>query len=310
MLLGVLAVLSLFVGVSRVTFAAVVSGDPETWRLLWISRIPRLMAVLLSGSAIGVAGLIMQGLTRNRFVAPSTAGTMESAMLGTVVAISLFGAESVLIKMVIAIAFALAGTAIFLALISRLTFVDIIVVPLVGIMFGGVIRAAATFFAFRFDLLQVLNTLESGNFAAVIVGRYELLFIVGAATLGAYVYADRFTVAGMGRDMSVNLGLRYEQVMLIGLALASTVSAIVVVVIGVLPLLGLVVPNVASRLVGDNVKHVLPATAVGGALFVLACDVVGRTIRSPYEIPVGTIAGLVGGAGFIMVALQSRPRHA
>lgn len=306
--LAIAAVCSLFVGVSRVTPMGMLSADPQTWRLLWISRIPRLLAIVLSGSAIGVAGLIMQGLTRNRFVAPSTAGTMESAMLGTIVSLAWFGSESVFIKMLVAIAFSLAGTAIFLAILRRLTFADVIIVPLVGIMFGGVIRATATYFAFRFDLLQVLATLESGNFSSVIKGRYELLFGVGLLTLAAYVYADKFTVAGMGRDLSVNLGLNYERTLVAGLTLAATVSAVVVVVVGALPLLGLVVPNVASRMVGDNVRRVLPATAVGGALFVLVCDVIGRSVRAPYEIPVGTIAGLVGGAGFILVAVRSRSR--
>lgn len=300
------AIVSLFVGVASVRPAAMLSGDPETWDLLWVSRIPRLLAVVLSGSAVGVAGLIMQGLTRNRFVAPSTAGTVESATLGVVVAVAWFGSSFVLVKMLIAIVFALAGTATFLAMTRRLGFTDVIVVPLVGIMFGGVIQAVATYVAFRFDLLQVLNTLLSGNFAAVVRGRYELLFLVGALTLAAYVFADRFTVASMGRDMAVNLGMSYERIMLAGLGLAATVTAVVVVVIGALPLLGLVVPNVATALVGDNVRRVLPATAIGGALFVLVCDIIGRTIRAPYEIPVGTVAGLVGGAGFIAIAVRGR----
>lgn len=300
------AIVSLFVGVASVRPAAILSGDPDTWELLWVSRIPRLLAVVLSGSALGVAGLIMQGLTRNRFVAPSTAGTVESATLGVIVAVVWFGSSSVLIKMLIAVAFALAGTATFLALTRRLGFSDMIVVPLMGIMFGGVIQAVATYVAFRFDLLQVLNTLASGNFATVVRGRYELLLVVGALTCAAYVFADRFTVASMGRDMAVNLGMGYERVMLAGLALAATVTAVVVVVVGALPLLGLVVPNVATALVGDNVRRVLPATAIGGALFVLVCDIVGRTIRAPYEIPVGTVAGLVGGAGFILILTRGR----
>lgn len=300
------SVVSLFVGVASVSLSQVLSGDADTWNLLWVSRIPRLVAIIMSGSALGVAGLIMQGLTRNRFVAPSTAGTVESAMLGVVVAIAWFGSSSVLIKMVIAVAFALAGTGAFLALINRLGFADVILVPLAGIMFGGVIQAATTYVAFRFDLLQVLNTLSSGNFATVIQGRYELLFLVGALTAATYVFADRFTVASMGRDMAVNLGLAYERVLLAGLALAATVTAVVVVVVGALPLLGLVAPNVATALAGDNVRRVLPATAIGGALFVLVCDIVGRTIRAPYEIPVGTVAGLIGGVVFIGILIRGR----
>src|SRR5690606_8637119 len=127
----------------------------------------------LAGSAMGVAGLIMQGLTRNRFVEPSTAGTAEAAGLGVVVALVWFGSSSILVRMLIAMAFALVATGIFLAILQRIRFQDVILVPLVGITFGGVIQAVASYLAFRFDLLQVLNTLHSGNFASVLRGRYE-----------------------------------------------------------------------------------------------------------------------------------------
>lgn len=307
-LLAVVGVGSLFIGVASVTPAGVITGDPETWELLRVSRIPRMLAVLLAGSAMGVAGLIMQGLTRNRFVAPSTAGTVEAAGLGVLLAIVWFGSASVMGKMVVAVAFALAGTAVFLIIIRRLQFTDIIVVPLVGITFGGIIQAATVYVAFRLDLLQTMSTLASGNFATVIRGRYELLFIVGGLTVAAYLYADRFTVASMGRELSVNLGLAYERTMLLGLGLAATVTAVVVVVVGALPFLGLVAPNVATALLGDNLRRVLPLTAVGGALFLLVCDILGRTIRAPYEIPVGTIAGIVGGAIFIVVLVRGRTR--
>ena len=302
------AACSLFVGVSRVTPAAVLSGDGDALHLLWVSRLPRLIAVVLAGSSLAVAGLIMQGLTRNRFVAPSTAGTLEAASLGTLVAMLWFGSASVAGRMAVAVIFALLATGAFLFLIQRLQFTDALIVPLVGVLFGGVIEAVTTFVAFRYDLLQSLNTITSGNFAAVLRGRYELLYLVGALAVAAYVWADRFTVAGMGRDFAVSLGLGYERTMVVGLAIAAMVTAVVVVVVGAIPFLGLVVPNVATSLLGDNLRRVLPATAIGGALFVLCCDIVSRTVRAPYEIPVGTVAGIVGGACFIGIVLRGRLR--
>lgn len=300
------AALSLFVGVSRITPADLWRGDDDAMRVLLVSRVPRLLATILAGSALAVAGLIMQGLTRNRFVAPSTAGTIEAAGLGSLVAIMWFGSQAVIGRMAIAVVFALAATAVFLVILHRLRFRDALVVPLVGIMFGGVIRAIATYVAFENDLLQTLNTMSAGNFAVVLRGRYELLWSVGAITVVAYLVANRITVAGMGRDMAINLGVRYERVLLLGLALAASATAVVVVVVGELPFLGLVVPNVATAALGDNVRRVLPATAIGGALFVLVCDILGRTIRAPYEIPVGTIAGVLGGLLFVLIAIRSR----
>src|SRR5690606_31582437 len=110
-LLGV-GVLSLFIGVSRVTPAALWHGDDQAWRLLWVSRLPRLAAVVLAGSALAVAGLIMQGLTQNRFVSPTTAGTVEAASCGAMVAVLLFGGASVAGRMAFAVVFALAATGI------------------------------------------------------------------------------------------------------------------------------------------------------------------------------------------------------
>lgn len=156
------------------------------------SRVPRLAAILLSGSAMGVAGLMMQSLARNRFVAPSTAGTVDAAGFGILAATIWFAGASVLVKMTIAVVFALGRTALFLVLIQRLRYADIIVVPLMGIMLGGVIQAAATFLALRYDLLQSLSAWTNGDFSGVLRGRYELLYLVGGLTVIAYFGSVKF----------------------------------------------------------------------------------------------------------------------
>ncbi|MCE7927205.1 MAG: ABC transporter permease [Chloroflexi bacterium CFX7] len=307
-LLVVTAFCSLFIGVSNVTPLDVLrldNSDHQT-RVFIESRVPRLAAILLAGSAMSVAGLVMQTLVRNRFVAPSTAGTVSSASLGLVVATIWFGSASIFLKMSIAVLFAMAGTLLFLALVQRMKHTDIIVVPLVGIMFGGVVQAAATFLAFKYDLLQSLNAWINGDFSGTLRGRYELLYLVGGLTGVTYLFANRFTLVGMGRDFAVNLGVHYARVLYGGLCLVSLVSAVVVVVVGSIPFLGLVVPNVVTMTMGDNVRRVLPATAISGALFVLVCDILSRTIRYPYEVPVGSIVGVGGGVVFIFLVLRSR----
>lgn len=304
--LAAISAWSLFIGVSDVGLADILRAEPSKMLLFAVSRVPRLAAILLSGSAMGVVGLIMQSLVRNRFVAPTTAGTVDAASLGLVVATIWFAGVSVLLKMTVAVLFALAGTALFMALVQRLRFADIIVVPLIGIMLGGVIQAAATFLALRYDLLQSLSAWTNGDFSGILRGRYELLYLVGAMTAAAYLFANRFTLAGMGRDVAVNLGVHYHRVLYGGMALAASVSAVVVVVVGGIPFLGLVVPNLVTMTMGDNLRRVLPLTAVSGALFVLVCDIVSRTIRFPYEIPVGTVVGVGGGAIFLALVLRSR----
>ena len=299
---------SLFVGVSDLTPADLLDPDAAQARVLWTSRVPRLVAILLSGSAMAVAGLVMMHLTRNRFVSPQTAGTTEWVGLGIVVATLWLGGTSVLGKMSIGVVFALAGTAFFVWLLQRLVLTDVVVVPLVGILLGGVVSAATTFLAYRFDLLQSMDVWMNGDFSGVLAGRYELLWLVLAATVVAYLWADRFSVAGMGESFAINLGVPYTRVVMVGLAIASIVTAIVVVSVGSIPFLGLVVPNLVTLAMGDNLRRVLPVTALTGAAFVLVCDVLARTIRYPYEVPVGMVGGVVGGVLFIWLLLRVRRR--
>jgi iron complex transport system permease protein len=308
LLMATVALGSLFIGVSDLTPLDLLDPDDTQTRVFLVSRVPRLLAILLAGSAMAVAGLVMMTLTRNRFVSPSTAGTTEWAGLGIVVATLWFGSTSVLGKMSIAILFALVGTVLFLRLLQRMVFTDMIVVPLVGIMLGGVVNAAAMFLAYRSDLLQSMDAWTNGDFSGVLAGRYELLYAVAAATVVAYLFADRFAVAGMGESFAVNLGIAYDRVVTTGLVIVSVVTAIVVVTVGAIPFLGLVVPNLVTLALGDNLRRVLPVTALAGAAFVLVCDVLGRTIRYPYEIPVGSVVGVVGGVLFVGLLLRARTR--
>lgn len=309
---AVLAVVSLFIGVGDVSLHSLLNSQTSgnALELLLVSRIPRTLAIILAGMSMAVSGMIMQMLTRNRFVEPSTAGTVESASLGILLVI-LFAPETpVFGKMLVASLTALAGTALFLRILRSIPLRSVLVVPLVGIMLGGVISAITTFIAYRFDLLQSLNAWTTGDFSGVLRGRYELLWLAFALTVLAYIAADRFTVAGLGEDFTTNLGLNYRRVMTLGLVIVSAVSASVVVTVGMIPFLGLIVPNIVSLFLGDNMRRAVPWIAVLGAGLVLACDIVGRLIRFPYEIPIGTMMGVVGSAIFLYILLRRGSRLA
>ncbi|MEM9613368.1 MAG: iron chelate uptake ABC transporter family permease subunit [Actinomycetota bacterium] len=301
-----LFVVSIFVGASSASLADVIRDEGAARTIFWQSRLPRTIAIVLAGSSIAVAGAIMQALTQNRFVAPSTAGTSESAILGVTVVSVFAPAAPVGYKMLFATAFALAGTLLFVYLIQRLRSRDIIVVPLIGIMLGAVVQSVAWFIALRFNLLQSLYAWIIGDFSGTIAGRYELLYVVGAVGLLAYAFADRFTLAGVGRDFSVNVGLNYDRTIIGGMVLVSVVAGITVVVVGTIPFWGLIVPNLVSLLVGDNQRRLLPIVATVGAAGLLAGDILARTIRYPAEIPVGTVVGVIGGFTFLYILIRSR----
>lgn len=301
-----LAVTSLFVGASDITLARLIA-EPDTRELFLLSRVPRTLALLLAGAAVSVAGLIMQMLTQNRFVEPSTAGTVQSAALGILLVTIFFPAAPLPVKMTAACVAALLGTALFLGVLQRVALKSSLIVPLVGIMLGAVISAITTFIALRYDLLQTLGVWQSGDFSGVMRGRYEQLWLVGVLALAAYLFADRLTAAGLGRDIAVSIGLNYRAVMALGIGIVAVVSGVVVSVVGSLPFLGLIVPNLVSMAVGDHVRRGVPwVCLLGGGVLVL-CDIVSRIIRPPFEIPVGSVLGVVGAGVFLYMLLRRSP---
>lgn len=300
-----LALVSLMIGASDIGLSDLWL-DPEKREIFLISRLPRTLALILAGAAMSVSGLIMQLLTQNKFVEPSTAGTVQSAGFGILMITLVFPAAPLWSKMLAASLFALLGTLLFLALLRRVSLRSAVIVPLVGMMLGAVISAVGTFIAVRFEMLQSLAAWNVGDFSGVLRGRYELLWLVAALTGLAYLVADRFVVAGLGREFAVNVGLNYRRVMMIGLCIVSAVTGIVVVVAGALPFLGLIVPNLVSMVFGDNIRRTMPWICLLGSGIVLACDIFGRLVRYPFEIPVGTILGVLGALVFLLVLLRRR----
>ncbi|UYK97551.1 MAG: Petrobactin import system permease protein YclN [Pantoea stewartii] len=306
-LLGALMMLSVMTGVTQLSLMDV-WRDADMREIMWVSRVPRTVALVLAGSAMSVAGQIMQMLTQNRFVEPSVVGTTQSAGLGLLLVMLFYPAAPVIVKMGIAALFALAGTLLFMLLIAHVRQKSALIVPLTGIMLGAVFSSVTTFLAMQFDLLQALGSWESGDFSSVMQGRYELLWLVGMIALLAGLLADRFTVAGLGHDFSVNVGLNYRRVQLTGMAMIALISGVVIVVVGVLPFLGLIVPNIVSLLSGDNLRRTVHWVALTGAMLVVSCDILGRLIVQPFEIPVSTLLGVLGAAVFLLLIMKGK-RH-
>ena len=208
--------------------------------------------------------------------------------------------------MSIAFVFALAGNFLFMKILERIKFNDAIFIPLVGLMLGNIVSSVATFIAYKYDLIQNLSSWLQGDFSLVVKGRYELLYLSIPLVIIAYVYADKFTVAGMGESFSVNLGLKYKRVVNIGLIIVSLIASLVILTVGMLPFLGLIIPNMVSIYKGDNLRSSLPHTALLGAVFVLFCDILGRVIIFPYEISIGLMVGVIGSGIFLYMLLRRK----
>lgn len=307
--LALLVLASLGVGAAQIGPGAA-AGDGWTLLVLMQSRLPRTLAVLLTGAALAVAGVVIQSLVRNRFVGPDTAGIGESAALGLLGITLLAPAAPIWVKMVVASLSAMAGTALFLQIVRRLPVREVMLVPIAGLVLSGIIGAVVTWIAWEADLLQFVGTwLMSGEFSGVIAGRYELLWLAGAAAALAWFAADRFAILSLGDQVATGLGLSTRGVMRLGMVVVSVVSAMVVTTVGMIPFVGLVVPNIVARIMGDNLRASIPVVAAGGAGLLLACDLVGRIVRYPYEIPVGTILGVIGSAIFLWLLYRPAAAH-
>jgi len=297
---------SIFIGVKSITPLDLFRLNDDQNHILLASRLPRLISIIIAGVGMSISGLIMQQLSRNKFVSPTTAGTMDSAKLGILVSLIIFTSASPLQKMLIAFLFAMVGTLIFMRILEKIRFKDTIFIPLVGLMFGNIISSVTTFFAYKYDLIQNISAWLQGDFSMIVKGQYELIYISIPLLVIAYLFANRFTVAGMGEEFAVNLGLNYRWVVNTGLIIVALISAVVILTVGMIPFLGLIIPNIVSIYQGDHLKNSLSHTALLGAVFVLFCDILGRVIIYPYEIPISLTVGVIGSGIFIYLLIRRK----
>ena len=296
----ILLVISLFTGVYDIF------GGEGGAQMFQITRVPRTIALVLSGAAMAMCGLVMQLLTQNRFVEPTTTGTTEWAGLGLMLTVIIYPDASILARMIGAIIAAFIGTLVFFLFLRRVSLKSSLIVPIVGIMLGAVVGAISTFIAVQTDMLQSLGIWFAGSFTSILRGQYEILWVVALVVVAVFITADRFTVAGLGKEVATNIGLNYNQVILIGTILVAIATGVVTVVVGSLPFLGLIVPNIVSMVRGDDLRSNLPWVCLLGIAIVTICDLIGRVIIMPFELPVSVILGVVGAAVFVALLLRQR----
>lgn len=305
-LLLVISVVSIFVGVADISIFDVFSRDADKLFLINASRFPRTISLILAGIGMSTSGLIMQQLTRNKFVSPTTAGSLDAAQLGLLLGLILIPSSGTLMKGGFAFVFTFAASLLFLKIVDSIRIRNVIFVPLVGLMFGAILNSVTTFFAVNLNIVQDVNAWMMADFSGVLSGKYEMIYFSLPAVAITYLYANKFTLVGMGEDFSKNLGLNYRFVMNLGLFSVSLTLSAIVLTAGAIPFLGLVVPNLVTMMYGDNVKKILPEIALFGAVFLLTCDILGRLIIYPFEIPIGLMVGIVGGAIFLIMLLSRR----
>ncbi|WP_440898170.1 ABC transporter permease [Amphibacillus sp. Q70] len=296
----ILGIISMFTGVYDLR------GHEDGMEMFFITRIPRTASLMLTGAAMAMSGLVMQLITQNRLVEPTTTGTIEWAGLGLIFVYLLFPAPSLVLRMTGAIIFSFIGTMVFFLFLRSVKLRSSLIVPIIGIMLGSVVSAISTFVGLIFQMTQNIETWFIGSFASIQTGRYEFLWLIILVTFLIFIYADRLTLASLGEDVTTSLGVNYNKIVLIGTALIAFAVGTVAAVIGNLPFLGLIVPNIISMFRGDDLRSNLPWVCVVGMGTLTAADLISRTIISPFEVPVSLILGTVGAVVFIVILLRRR----
>ena len=296
----VLGIISLFTGVYDI------KGQEDGLQMFFITRVPRTAALMLTGAAMSMSGLVTQLITQNRMVEPTTTGTIEWAGLGLVLVYLAIPAPTLVQRMSGAIIFSFIGTMIFFFFLRKVKLRSSLIVPIIGMMLGAVVSSISTFIGLLFQMTQSIETWFVGSFAPVQVGRYEYLWLIVIINIIIFIYADRLTLAGLGEDVATSLGVNYNKIVILGTGLISAAVGIVAAVIGNLPFLGLIVPNIVSMYRGDDLKSNLPWVCVLGMGAITLCDIISRTIIMPFEVPVSLILGTVGAVIFIVILMKQR----
>lgn len=315
LVLVILIILSLSIDARRdVNLFTIFSFTPEVVEILLISRIPRTLTIILTASALSVAGLIVQSIAKNKFVSPGIIGTTQAATLGILVTYLFFPSLPLFAQFIFSFIFSMASSLIFIHLLSKIKLKNDIYIPLIGMMFGSLISSFSIIFAQTTGTLQLLSFIGLGSFTNKTIGTFEMILMVVPALVISMVYADRFNIVSLGKDFSNNLGVNYQWIVTLGLVIVSLITSSTFIVVGPLPFLGLIIPNIVSIYYGDYLKKSIFDLMILGSIFVLICDILARTVLfvitgQNYELAVGFIMGIVGSVIFLYLLLR-KTKHA
>ena len=328
---AVFAFVCLFVGSSHMSlaecFAALMKrGTAAQVRIIWNIRIPRVLAAIIAGAGLSISGLIMQTDLNNPMASPSTLGVSNAAVFGANLSIIAFaggfldtgnhlssytvGANPYATSLM---AFVFATLSILLILgLCRIRAFQPGVVVLAGIAIGSVWTAATT-------ILQFYAT-DVGLSAAVVwtfgdLGRatYRTDLIMTVVVLAGLVYFSvmswRFNALLSGDAAARSMGVAVDRLRFVSMLLASVITAVCVSFLGIIGFVGIICPHVTKRLLGQDHRVSIPASALSGSLLLLLADTASRSLGNGSALPVGAITSLLGAPFFLAIIFTRKGEH-
>ena len=295
------------VSITKLWDAVLNPGKAGTYGIiLRYIRLPRVAASILSGAALAVSGCVLQSVLANKLASPGIIGVNAGAGLGVTLCAFSGLVSGLAFSLSAFFGAAISATVIMLAAFrtraSRTT------VILGGVAVNSILNAVSEALAVLDSDAALMSTeFRVGGFSAISQARLipaGVLIIV--ALIIILTLSNELDVLSLGDETAKGLGMNVRRMRTVFLLLASLLAGASVSFAGILGFVGLIIPNLMRRLVGDKSSILLPLSAIYGALFVTVCDTVARTAFSPYELPVGIIMALIGGPVFIALLIKSK----
>lgn len=276
------------------------------YRIILYSRLPRVLAGLLAGSALAVSGALLQSVLANPLASPGVIGVNAGAGLLVVLSCAVLPVSAWTVPLAAFLGAAL-GALLVLG-VSEAVGASKISLVLTGVavsnIFSAGIDAAVTFFP---DALNGYSDFRIGGFSGVTAARLlPAAWVIGLGLLAAFSLAQQMDVLALGGETAQSLGLPVRRTRFLLLLVAAALAGAAVSFSGLLGFVGLVAPQTIRRLMGRGGGAHLLASALGGALLLILCDLLSRTLFRPYELPVGVVMSLVGGPFFIWLLFRQR----
>ncbi|MBE6133857.1 MAG: iron ABC transporter permease [Erysipelotrichaceae bacterium] len=328
-LLIVLFFSSIFIGSSNISFVDGLKGlfgigDETNIIIVQNIRLPRIVAAVLVGIALSLSGVIMQTMSNNVMASPTTLGVSNAAVLGANIAIIIIGGGVIAFNggnititnpyftSGIAFLFALLGILLVLGL-SRINKFNNATTVLVGITFGTFCTGLTTLIQY-FASDTTLATAVYWSFGDLGRANYVddlIILVVAVISLVFFlIFSYRYNAMLLGEDTSSTLGINLNVFRFISLLLASLLTAVCVSLVGIIGFIGLIVPQVCRKLVGNDHRYLLITSSLMGAVVLLFSDIISRILLSGFSLPVGAITSILGAPIFIVILLVGRKKHA
>jgi iron complex transport system permease protein len=303
------------VGSQQVSLVAALHGEPTAGAILWQLRLPRVLLSLLAGGGLALSGLGFQTLFRNPLAEPYTLGVASGAALGAVVALRLeTGAESLGLSAVALASFAgaLGATALVVGLAVRRQGVATQTLLLAGVAVSLSCSATILFLQYLADSTQTFRMVRWMMGGLAVVGYREVLWLLPWVLAGSVaLLALRWDLNLLltGEELAASRGVDVGRLRLRVLLATSLMIGALVAVAGPIGFVGLIVPHIVRRWVGQDHLYLAPACLLGGGAFLAACDAAARIVMAPAELPVGVLTAILGGPFFLwLLILRSRER--